>query len=227
MRTLLITLVLLGLVGVGADRVAHRLATDEAESRLASHGLTEPDVSVGGFPFLDQVLRREFDEVTVRADALRTDSGRAIDLDVTGHDVAAPSGGPVTVGRLEGQGTVTYAEVLRQVGVDGLRLSAAGGGRVRLSRDVSVLGRSETATATGRVEARGQRLRIVPTSVRIEGADEVPDDIADAFADQLSVTYSLRALPDGMTVTGVVPSKDGFVVTVTGEDLTFEDLGSP
>ena len=223
MRKLLVALIVLALVGIAADRVAHRLATNEAESRLVSHGLEDPTVSVGGFPFLDQVLQRQFDEVRVQATSLQTESGRAEDLDVTAYDVDAPAGGPVTVGRLEGHGTVTYAEVLRQAGVEGWELSDAGNGNVRIQRDVTVLGRTVTATATGRVEPRGQRLRVVPTDVRVEGGAGAAG-VAATFADQLALTYSLRALPDGMTVQKVEAGPTGFVVTVAGSDLTFTDL---
>ncbi len=224
MRKLLVALVVLALVGIAADRVAHTLATNEAESRLVSHGLEEPDVSVGGFPFLDQVLQRSFDEVRVRATSLQTGSGRAEDLDVTAHDVDAPAGGSVTVGRLSGHGTVTYAEVLRQAGVEDIELSDAGDGNVSIQRDVTLQGQTVTATATGRVEPRGQRLRVVPTDVQIEGGGAGARALADTFADQLALTYSLRALPEGMTVQRVEAGPDGFVVTVSGRDLTFSDL---
>jgi len=226
MRKFFLVLVLLALVGLSADRVSHRLATDEAETRLVAHGLDDPEVKVGGFPFLDQLLRREFDEVHVRAASLETEAGRASRLEVTAHDVTAPSGGPVTVARLSGHGTVTYAEVLRQVGIEGLRLGDAGDGRVRVRRDVAVQGVTATATATAQVESRGQRLRVVPTSLDIEGGGAVADALADTFADQLSFTYSMRALPDGVTVDRVVPGADGFVVTVSGRDLTFSDLAT-
>jgi len=224
MRKLLVALIVLALVGIAADRVAHVLATNEAESRLVAHGLEDPDVSVGGFPFLGQVLQRHFDEVRVRATSLQTESGRAEDLDVTAYDVDAPAGGAVTVGRLSGHGTVTYAEVLRQAGVEGWELSDAGNGNVRIQRDVTLQGQTVTATATGRVEPRGQRLRVVPTDVRIEGGGAGAAALADTFADQLALTYSLRALPEGMTVQRVEAGPTGFVVTVSGRDLTFSDL---
>ena len=42
MRKLLIVLVVLGLLAVVADRVALKFATDEAQRRLVSAGLTSP-----------------------------------------------------------------------------------------------------------------------------------------------------------------------------------------
>ena len=221
MRTFLVALVVLALLGVAGDRVAHQIVTDQAESRLAAEGLSEPTVDVGGFPFLDQLLRRRFDQVRVKATTLRTDRGQARDVRATARDVAAPSGGQVTVSRLSARGTVTYAEVLRQVGVEGLRLGSAGNGTVRLRRDVTVLGQRVTASAVGRVEPRGRRIRVVPTSVELADGSELAGELAAALGNQLSFTFRLRDLPRGVVVRRVVPEADGFVVSLSGADVSF------
>ena len=91
MRTLLVTLVVLLLLAVGADRVAEKVATDRAESRLAAEGLRDPQVEAGGFPFLLQLLDRRFDDVHVTAAA----------LDGTGRPRPRPRGHR-HVGRLAG-----------------------------------------------------------------------------------------------------------------------------
>ena len=114
MRKLLVFLVILALAGVAGDRVAHRLATDSAESRLASKGLTGTQVEFGGFPFLDQALGRRFDEVRLDATSLTTAQGNASNVRIVARDVAGPSAGRVRIGRLSGRGTVSYAEVVRR-----------------------------------------------------------------------------------------------------------------
>jgi hypothetical protein len=150
MRKLLVVLVLLGLAAVAADRVAHKVAADEAEQRLAAEGLEEPAVTVRGFPFLTQLAAREFDDVDVTARLVRTGNGRARRVEAHGHDVRVPSGGDVVVGRLEATGTVPYAEVERRLGRPGLSLSAAGDGQVRLRSDVPVPGGTLAVTARAR-----------------------------------------------------------------------------
>ncbi|MCY7343583.1 MAG: DUF2993 domain-containing protein [Pseudonocardia sp.] len=223
MRKFLAFVVILALAGVAGDRVAHRLATDSAESRLAAKGLTGTQVEVSGFPFLDQALRRRFDEVRVDARSLRTDRGSASNVRIVARDVRGPSLGQVTIGGLSGRGTVTYAEVVRRVDQPGLTLLSlrdAGDGRVELRRKVTVLGRTATATAVGRVQARGQRLRVTATSVEITGGSSVDDPRAQSLSDLFSFTYRLRGLPEGVVIRSIDPAGDGFVVRLAGADVS-------
>ena len=222
MRAFVVFLVVLGLAGVVGDRIAVRVATDEAEQRLASRGFTSPEVEVDGFPFLTQLVSRQFDDVTVVAPSLEVDGRRAREVTATGVDVTAPRGGRVTVDRVRAEGTVTYAEVLRQAGrPDGLRLGPAGDGQVRLRRDVTVLGRTVAVTARGRVEARGQRVRIVPASFELADGGPVDDRLAAQLVGRFSLDYPVRELPRGVTVRRVVPGPDGFRVEVAGAHVSF------
>lgn len=223
MRALLVVLVVLALAGVGADRVAHRVATDEAEQQLVAEGFTDPQVDVGGFPFLTQLLSRDFDSVDVESASVERDGLRAEDLTATGSQVSAPSGGPVTARSLTGEATVTYAEVLRRVGLPGLALEQAGDRRVRLTRDVTVLGRTLSVTAVGRVHAEGRRLRVEPTRYELADGGTVGGDLEAVLADEFAVTYPLRELPDGLSVERITAGRDGFVVRVTGEDVDLSE----
>lgn len=220
MRAFLVALVVLALAGVGGDRLAHRLATDEAEQRLAAEGFTGAEVDVGGFPFLTQLVSRRFDSVDVAAASVERDGLRAGDLTATATDVSAPSGGQVSAARLTGEGTVSYDEVVDRLGVPGLRLEPGADGQVRLRREVTVLGRSLDVTAVGEVRAQGRRIRVVPTGIEVAGG-AVGADIRGLLVDELTVTYPLRDLPDGVSVDSITAARDGFVVRVTGEDVTF------
>jgi hypothetical protein len=224
MRKLLVVLIVLGLALVGADRVAAKIATDEAEQRLAAEGIAEPSVTVAGFPFLTQLLSRRFDEVELRSPAVRTDAGRAEDITATGSDVRAPRGGQVVVGRLTARGTIPYAEVLRRADQPGLSLTGADGGDVRLTRDVTLQGRTFSVRALGRVEASGSRIRLVPSRLRLEGGEAVDGSLETLLAGQLAVEYPVTGLPDGVRVERVTAGADGFVVDVGGEDLALSSV---
>ena len=39
------------------------------------------------------------------------------------------------------------------------------------------------------------------------------------------MTYPLRELPDGVTVQDISAARDGFLVRVTGQDVTFTSAG--
>jgi hypothetical protein len=220
MRAFLIALFVLVLAALGGDRLAHRLAADEAEQRLTAEGLREPQVAVEGFPFLPQLLSRSFGEVQVEAAALRRDGRLVRDVTATGLDVEGPRNGQVTVARLTAQGTVPYDEVLDEVGVPGLSLDHAGGDEVALAREVTVLGRTVSVSATGRVEVGGNRLRIVPTGFELAGGEPVDSGLRPLLVDRFSVTYPLRGLLDGLSVQRVTAAPEGFEVEISGDDVT-------
>lgn len=221
MRSLLVTLVVVGLLAIGGDRVAHLVATHEAEQRLAAAGFTDPSVDVPGFPFVTQLVRRRFGEVDLSTAGVTVSRGRADDLDATAHDVALSGGNRVTVGRLSAQATIGYAEVLHRVSRTGLRLRAAGNRQVELRRDVTVLGQTLAVVARGRVDARGATLRVTPTSFSLEGGGAVDARLTQTLTEQLSLHYRVRGLPAGVRIDGVTPTARGFLVQASGHDVTF------
>ena len=83
-----------------------------------------------------------------------------------------------------------------------------------------MLGRTVTATAVGRVQARGQRLRVTATSVQITDESTVDGRLAQTLGDLLSFTYRLRGLPEGIVIRSIDPAGDGFVVRLAGADVS-------
>jgi LmeA-like phospholipid-binding len=219
MRKLLVVLIVLGLLAVIADRVAAKFATDEAQRRLVNAGLASPQVDVHGFPFLTQLLARHFDDVQVSASAAEIGTGRAEHVSGTAQDVTVPSSGPAMAGQLSAKGTIAYAEVLRQVNQPGLQLSNAGKGQVELRRDVSVLGRTYSAVARGRVKGDGDRLLITPTSVQLAGGGAIDAQLSNLIKDRFTLGYRIRGLPDGLKIERINPTGDGFVVSVAGRNV--------
>ena len=226
MRTFLVFLLVLAGAVVAGDRVAEHLASGEAESRLAAHGLTDPQVDVGGFPFLTQLAAREFSDVRVTASALAVDQGTARELDVTAREVAAPSGGDVTLGEVEGSALVTYHEVVARAGVPDLRMRPGDApDTVRMTSTVQVLGEPVEVVATSRVRATGRTVRVTPRSFALSDGSSVGGSLTATLAERLTVVYPLRDLPDGVAVRGVRATADGFAVAVEGRDVVLRDLG--
>jgi hypothetical protein len=226
MRKLLVALVVLLLLAVAGDRVAHKLATDEAEKRLRTEGLSDPSVDVGGFPFLTQVLSRSFHDVTVRTPALDRDGVRARRVSATATDVDVPSSGDVVAGTIAARGTIGYDEVLRQVGQSGLQLSRASDDEVRLRRSVTVLGQTLAVSARGRVDAAGRRITVVPRGFELQGGQAVSPALAASLTDNFTLTYVVRGLPRGMRFDRIVPGASGFVVTLSGRDVVLSNTAT-
>jgi hypothetical protein len=219
-RAFLVVVTVLLLAAVGADRVAERVATDRAETRLAAHGVSDPRVSVAGFPFLTQLAARSFDSVTMSGDAVTSSGGSARDLTVVAHDVTLPQGGRATAGSVRGTGLVTYAEVVRRSGAQGVSLSAASGGRVRMRGTATVLGQSVPVAALGRVRAAGRSLRIEPTGFEVAGKSVDSASLLDALGARFTLVYRLTSLPSRLRVDSVTATSTGFRVVVTGRDVT-------
>lgn len=226
MRAFVVFLLVIAGAAVAGDRVAEHLAAGQAESRLADHGLRDPTVDLAGFPFLTQLASRDFGEVTVTGSALAIRSGQAQDVSVTGYDVTAPSGGDVTVGRLEGHGLVTYDEVVARSGLPDVRIEPTGrGDRVRLLGSVTVLGEPVDVVAVSRVDVSGTQVRVRPRSFELADGGSVGGALAAQLTDQLTAVYTVRDLPEGVVLRSVRATDAGFRVTVTGRDVVFADLG--
>jgi hypothetical protein len=219
-RAFLVVVIVLLLAAVGADRVAERVATDRAETRLAAEGVSNPQVSVSGFPFLTQLAARSFDSVTMSGAAVTSSSGSARDLTVVAHDVALPEGGHATAGSVRGSGLVAYAEVVRRSGAQDVSLTAASGGRVRMRGTATVFGQSVPVAALGRVRAAGRSLRIEPTGFEVAGRSVDSASLLDALGARFTLVYRLRDLPPGLRLHSVQATADGFRVVVTGSDVT-------
>jgi hypothetical protein len=225
-RAFVVFLLVVAGAAVAADRVAAHLAAGEAESRLAEHGLSDPQVDVGGFPFLTQLAARDFGDVHVTGSGLDVADGRAQDVSVTGHDVTAPSGGDVTVGRFNGVGLVTYDEVMARSGLPDITIEPSDRpDRVRLRGSVDVLGETVDVVADSRVRAHGKRLQVTPRVFELADGGSVGGTLAAQLADRFTVAYTLRDLPDGIELRGVRATDDGFLVRVAGRDVVFADLG--
>jgi hypothetical protein len=219
MRKLLVFLVVVGLLAVVGDRVARKFATDEAQRRLVAAGLTSPRVDVGGFPFLTQLLARRFGDVEVTTTSVRIGPGHVDQVSATAHDVDVPSSGPATAGRLTAHGTISYAEVVRQVDQGGLQLRSVGSGQVQMRRDVSVLGQTYAVVARGRLTPKGNRVMVTPTSVRLAGGGGVTPALSRLVTDRLTFTYCISGLPEGLQIDRITPARSGLVVAVSGRDV--------
>jgi hypothetical protein len=88
--------------------------------------------------------------------------------------------------------------VLRQVDQSGLQLSNAGSGQVKLARHVSVLGRTYAVVARGRVESKGNRLLVTPTSFALAGGGAVDKGLSRLLGDRFTFSYRIRGLPGGV-----------------------------
>jgi hypothetical protein len=220
LRKLLIVLVVLAALGIGGDRLAARLVADEAERRLVAEGFSQPDVRMHGFPFLTQLAARTFTRVTVTSAGLETGEGQARDVRADLADVRAPQVGPVTIGSLAATGTIPYDVVAQAVG--SLRLAAGPAGQVEVARTVEVAGQRFDVVAQARVRARGTRLRMVPTDLRVSGLPALGAQLRAVLVDRVALVYDIPDLPAGVRVEAVTAEAGGFEVRATGREVSVD-----
>ncbi|BCB85497.1 LmeA family phospholipid-binding protein [Phytohabitans suffuscus] len=238
-RLLVVLVVLLVIVGgllVVADRVAasvaERTISDEIAKELVAQDITSapPEVGVGGFPFLTQVLSGRYESIKI---SLRDLEGnvegegvRVPRLDVDARDVSAPleairSGqGDVVAQTLDGTATISYTSIVALMDQPGLRLSERDGKLlVNLPREfggqrIDLSGTADLTVANGRVQIRFQDLQA-------EGLPQLPG--AEAFinelARQLSISFTLPELPFKLDIRGVEARSDGLAVNAQALDV--------
>jgi hypothetical protein len=234
-RILIVTVVVLAGLFVAADRIAVSYAQSRAASSIqSSQGLTsEPSVSIKGFPFLTQVLRRELREVTVTADDVETAPGttsagdgrlRLSRLTADLHDVVLKGHFTGFVAdTATGTALVSYAD-LSQDAPEGVTVSyggenAAGTGQVKVTGSIAV-------------PVLGTLRRSVTSEVHVSDGDTVSlhaDSVPDAntvpgldklVRSKIDFSRRLSGLPSSITLKSVTATPAGVEISLSGRDVS-------
>jgi hypothetical protein len=192
---------------VVADRVQESLSTPES-----------PSVSLGGFPFLTQLVGNKFDRVEV--DVKDADAGKVrvahVHAVLTGVERA---GDGALADSIAGDGRIDYAAASRAA--DPFTVSYGGPGLVKITGKVTYAGVTRTASATGKPSIAGNQLifRAEKVSTDLPGAAPVAGVVPD-------IKIPLREIPKGMRITlnptesGIEFSFDGEHVELSSADVT-------
>ena len=223
MKKLLVALVVLGLIAVGLDRGGVYVASRVAASSLqSSQGLSErPDVTIAGFPFLDQVATGRYDRIDVTAYDLPLGEGRVSvrlsRLDVALADVVTSRDfSRIDVGRARADAVISYDDLGDALGID---LSFSGGGQITASRTFTVLGQEVTPRIT--VEPAIVDGALGFGEFTVNGAADAADVVRDALDDVFDITLPLQAIPFDVDVDDVSARRDGVHVSLSGSDLRY------
>jgi len=226
----IVLLVILGGLLVVADRVAasvaERAISDRVGQELVRREIqsSKPDVGVGGFPFLTQVLDGKYKSITISLRDLEGnvegDSVRVPKFDADARDVTASldtirSGqGDVVAQRVTGTATVAYSTVVDQTNWPGLRLSERDG-KLFATGPVEIAGQRITLSGTASdVTFSDGRVRIRFEELSAEGVSQIPglQALLNQYARQLSVSFALPELPFKLEIHEVRARPEGLVV---------------
>jgi hypothetical protein len=212
-KILVIIVIVLAVLSMVADRggqlAAERVVAGKMKTTLGTPN--RPEIDLGGFPFLSELIRGKFRHVIL--DVTDADGGKVqiarVHADL--HGVRRHGDG-VTVDSISGDGLITYAAVSEAA--KPARVEFGGSGLVRLTAEVTVLGRELTASASGRPSIEGETLVIKPEKVNTSetgdaglAARAVPD-----------IRVPLRDVPPNLIIT-LDPQADGIHFSFTGSDV--------
>ena len=209
---------------VVADRAASAIAERAAATTLqrSEHLDQRPDVTIAGFPFLNQLATGNYDKVRVRAKEVPVgDSNlrlRVSRVDVTlrhvhlERDFASGRAKSATASAI-----IAYHDLTDALDT---QFGYAANGRVRGTTTISEAGVEIPASATAEIRLEGDRLTFVDVQVEI-GDVAVPPQVTSYFTDLFADSISLAGLPFGVQVQQLTARPDGVHITLTAHGLTF------
>ncbi|WP_018347573.1 LmeA family phospholipid-binding protein [Longispora albida] len=218
----------LGILTVAADRVlavvAEDVLTDQVSTQLKGRGIEakgEPDVAIGGFPFLTQVVGGEFDEVTIGVGEVRSTGVAITDLEVKATGVRTDlSAKSATAGVVSATGTVPYASVAGLLGQPDLTVTADNG-KLKLRTTVRVAGQPVVVLATGAVTLSNGRLKLVLSDARPESGTFPAGSqrLVNELTGRLSQEVPLPALPYSLTLDKLEVTDGGLRVSASARNV--------
>jgi hypothetical protein len=176
----LLALVGVLLVLVVVDRVAVGVAEGQIASRVQTSQMlaTKPKVDVAGFPFLTQVARGRYKQVTIDVSGLTRDDLRLDEIRIVAEGVRVDTGdllsgtvNSVPVDHARGSVLLSYADLndylAKRVDVAKVAVSRGGSSNLKVtgSVEVPVLGRAVSLSGDARVEIEGENITLLPTAV--------------------------------------------------------------
>ncbi|HEX5540534.1 MAG TPA: DUF2993 domain-containing protein [Micromonospora sp.] len=242
-RTLLIATVVLLFVAVGLLVIADRVAAGVAERAIADRvgrqiagqqvASSPPEVTVGGFPFLTQVLAGRYESISISLRDARVavdgDSIRLRELAIDARNVTASlstirSGrGEVVAESVEGTGTVGYSSVANLMNRPGLQLNEQDG-KLVVTAPLEILGQQLTVSGTATLSVDDGMVQVRFDELTTDGLPSAAQarSVIASYAQQFSVDIPLPDLPFQLDVQDVRALPEGLAVTATAKNVPLD-----
>jgi hypothetical protein len=228
-RKALIWVIAVVVLLVALDFGAKAFAESQAATQIQKQGFPKkPNVSIAGFPFLTQVITRNFQQVTISSSDIPAGPIKIKSLTIVAHNVklhsnfqsgtAGPLNGTILIslGAIGGflQAAGPLATFLGGGGsAGGLKVVAVGGNEVKA--DLNVLGGTLNADGVWRVTSAG------PHAIKLQlvSGHGLPPQLLSSAQ---NITIPLDKLPAGLQLTGKLSSSSGGIVAhVFARSLAF------
>jgi hypothetical protein len=218
--------------GVAVAKSQMRKQIDISVAQNLKPGQQPPtvrDVSIGGFPFLTQVLFGKFKDIGVAIDGIETPGPKISTVSAHLKGVHVPLGdaltdsvGQVPVDDVSATVGLSYADLNAYLATqDGkVQVTPADGGRsVRVvgTIDIPLVGAQQVGgTTTFKVE--NNQLTLVPSSIELEGSVNFGFALPSGLS-LPSVPIPLSGLPFDLRIVSAGTTATGLVLTATAKDV--------
>lgn len=235
MRKLLVGVLLVLVLLAVVDRVAVNVAEGQISDRVRTGAEldTRPQTDVAGFPFLTQVLRGRYKQVSFDIAGLERDGLRLSEIRIDAEGVRVDLGdlvggtvNSVPVDHARGEVLLTYddlnAYLAARVEVPKLTVARAGGDvRVTGSVELPLLNRPVSLSGNATIGISGENVTILPEAVEaVTGF--LPDFAEGSAREALTVRFAIRGLPLGVRLDRADVTDRGILFTAVADGVTLD-----
>ncbi|MBE3202598.1 MULTISPECIES: LmeA family phospholipid-binding protein [Parafrankia] len=231
-RVLTLVVVVLLVLFVVADRVAVAIAKDQMEKQIAESvaaslepGDTQPTVrkvSIGGFPFLTQVLFGKFTNIGVTIDGIPTPGPRisSVNANLKGlhvpfKDAISDNIGEVPVDDVRATVRISYDDLNTYLAKQDppTKVTPVDGGK-KVEISASVAGQQVGGVTTFQVDEN--KLTLIPSEIKVLGFEiPLPGGVSID-----SIPIPIAGLPFDLNIVQASTGADGLSLTATAKDVT-------
>jgi hypothetical protein len=213
------TIIVLAILLVIGDRVANAIAENEMASQFVSNGLpVKPNVSIEGFPFLTQLIAKDFKTVNISA-------GNVPAGPVTINSVHATING-MHISSLSSNATAKVDHVTMTAFVSLGALAAAGGlgGDTGITVKPDGPNKLKITAGIGGLVSDTEEAKIVQTgpqtlSLQVLDTGSPVGSLLSSFG---SFSFTLpKGVPASLRITSIVVNDQGLTLTASASNATF------
>jgi Cu/Zn superoxide dismutase len=210
-----VTLIVIVLILLGADRAANAYTENQFASQVQSslELSGKPQVSIEGFPFLTQLAARDFRTVDISAS--NETAGTAGQLEISSltatlHGMHIHGLSSATVDQFSASALIDFSALAKAGGIpQGITLSADGPNQVKA--EVSIGPLSDTAVAQVTQSGSSQ------VNIKIVKAGGIPLSLLGSAT---NFTITIPKLPAGVSIQSVSVTQQGLRIAASGRNTT-------
>ncbi|ASU82164.1 DUF2993 domain-containing protein [Nocardiopsis gilva YIM 90087] len=221
-KFLVFILIFLLVMVVVADRGLHSAAQNEIAKRVSQRYQlsSEPEVTIGGFPFLTQAIGGEYSEIHIVTGAMTVNDVNLDRVDITARNVQAAIGDLMTepkviAGAADAKVMLPYSELQSRL-PQGIVIENKDG-KPRMTGDLAVPGGISVPVAADLdVSIDGDIINVTPTDIEVSDA---PIDLGSAVKDRLTVSFQVPQMPFDLQITKIDALPNGVEVSAEATDV--------